>query len=597
MPTPSSSELVKFYPSLGEALKAEGKLEEALAIYTKVLEQQPSRSLAEIFFYLGNALANQGKIDAAIASYRKIFYVAPNWAKAYHNLGVLLRKRGDLEPAVRSYQIAIGLEPNAAKSYFSLGNALVALGKIDEAIASYEKAIALETNFAPAYVELAQVLAPASRQSKLLSLEKVRRGIELLEKAIAIDPKAEVLARLSYLCNIAGEYSRGERYARWAIQLNPEYGAVNSFNSRTLAESLMGQKKFEADPTCAIDFSVLKNSLFSEGTRYSLQPVRGNLSRVRSKLVDKNGIPLAGSPQTPLKNAIGFLAPPFAKGGFGGDPGSTTFDHTHLSRSKWSNWRSEEARSDRSRPVIFLSADGRYFRDFAIAQALSLYETTPNCGIHFHIMNPEPQSLELLNLLQAKLPDLDISHSLEFVDFSASDPLKTTQEKVYYCCARFCRAAEFVSQLDTTAIVTDADILFRRNFLPAIEAKENYDIAVMDYGSGLPLYDRYCASFVVISPTQKARHYLNAVSDFIIYNLRQNPVWMLDQFALYSVADLFFNSKSGFRLGLLPPNFISIDWQDSAPIWSDATDRKNQDNPYTQLKRKLISKWGIGNWE
>ena len=283
MPTSSNSELVQFYLSFGEALKAEGKLEEALAIYTKVLKEQPSRSLAEIFFDLGNALANQGKIDAAIASYRKIFYVAPNWARAYHNLGVLLRKRGDLEAASRSYQIAIALEPNVAQSYFSLGNALVALGKVDEAIANYEKAIALDINFAPAYVELAQVLAPASRQSKLSSLEKVRRGIELLEKAIALDPKAEVLARQSYLCNIAGEYSRGERYARWAIQLNPEYGAVNSFNSRTLAESLMGQRKFEADPTCAIDFSVLKNSLFSAQTRYSLQPVRGNLSRTGCK--------------------------------------------------------------------------------------------------------------------------------------------------------------------------------------------------------------------------------------------------------------------------------------------------------------------------
>ena len=539
MPMPSRSESLQFYYlNLGEALKAEGKLEEALAAYIRFVEEQLSgtdrealRSLAQILFELGSALANQGKIDAAIASYRKTLQIAPNWSGAYHNLGVLLRQRGDPLAAARSYQRAIALEPNAV-SYLSLGNALAALGKVAEAIASYERAIALQPNFAPAYVELAQVLAPASRQSKLPSLEKVRRSIQLLEKAIALDPQPEVLVRLAYSCNIAGEYARGESYARRAIQLNPEYGAVNSFNSRTLAESLMGQRKFESDTTCVIDFSVLKNSLLSDTPRYSLQPVKGNLSR-----------------------------------------------------------------GDRSRPVVFLSADGRYFRQFAIAQALSLYETAPHCGIHFHIMNPEPQSLDLLKLLQAKLPNMDISHSLEFVHFSSSDPQRAIKELVYYCCARFCRAAEFVRQLDTTAIVTDADILFRRNFLPLIKAKEDYDIAVMDYGSGLPLYDRYCASFAVISPTQKARHYLNTVSDFIIYNLRQHPVWMLDQFALYGVAHLFLNSNSGFRLGILPPNFVATLWQDSAPIWSDATDRKNQDNPYSQLKRQLLSNWGIGNWE
>lgn len=51
--------------------------------------------------------------------------------------------------------------------------------------------------------------------------------------------------------------------------------------------------------------------------------------RVRSKPVDLPwDTPVAGSPQTPLKKGGFVTAPPFGKGGFGGDPIATTFDHT-----------------------------------------------------------------------------------------------------------------------------------------------------------------------------------------------------------------------------------------------------------------------------
>ncbi|NER37082.1 MAG: O-linked N-acetylglucosamine transferase, SPINDLY family protein [Oscillatoria sp. SIO1A7] len=67
---------------------------------------------------------------------------------------------------------------------------------------------------------------------------------------------------------------------------------------------------------------------YSESADYALLLLeKGNIEGVWSKPVDRHGIPLAGSPQTPLKNAIGFFSPTFAKGGFGGDSGATTFEH------------------------------------------------------------------------------------------------------------------------------------------------------------------------------------------------------------------------------------------------------------------------------
>ncbi|MGK7902305.1 MAG: phosphoenolpyruvate--protein phosphotransferase [Hormoscilla sp.] len=56
------------------------------------------------------------------------------------------------------------------------------------------------------------------------------------------------------------------------------------------------------------------------------QLVENHFGESETALVEKD-LPVAGSPQTPLKKG-GLEAPPFARGGLGGIPGSTTFDHT-----------------------------------------------------------------------------------------------------------------------------------------------------------------------------------------------------------------------------------------------------------------------------
>ncbi|NER38105.1 MAG: hypothetical protein F6J93_29795 [Oscillatoria sp. SIO1A7] len=68
----------------------------------------------------------------------------------------------------------------------------------------------------------------------------------------------------------------------------------------------------------------------SPGEKLSDRPTAKSLPILdwRNSQGDRHGMPLAGSPQTPLKNAIGNEAPPFALGGFGGDTGATTVDQT-----------------------------------------------------------------------------------------------------------------------------------------------------------------------------------------------------------------------------------------------------------------------------
>ncbi len=83
--------------NLGLALAAEGRIDEAMAHYRKVLESRPDDALTHN--NLGNALAGLGRFDEAATHYRHALKVQPNLATAHNNLGgVLMRRAGSMRP-------------------------------------------------------------------------------------------------------------------------------------------------------------------------------------------------------------------------------------------------------------------------------------------------------------------------------------------------------------------------------------------------------------------------------------------------------------------------------------------------------------------
>jgi hypothetical protein len=106
---------------------------------------------------LGNALRAAGHIEEAIASHRQAIAARPDFAQAHHNLGNALRDQDKLEEAIASYRQSIALQNNYADCHNSLGAALRGIGKFDEAIACFGRAIALRPNYGEAHLNLALV--------------------------------------------------------------------------------------------------------------------------------------------------------------------------------------------------------------------------------------------------------------------------------------------------------------------------------------------------------------------------------------------------------------------------------------------------------
>ena len=158
--------------------------EAAIAAFHEALRLQPDDPDAH--FYLGNALRGQGKLDQAEAEYREVIRLKPNYAGAYKGLGALLcDDKHDYEGAIAAFREAIRLKPDWAEAHSDLGNALGGQGKLSEAEAEYREAIRLKPDFAQAHNAYAWLLATCPQSG----LRNPAQAVESAKKATELAPK------------------------------------------------------------------------------------------------------------------------------------------------------------------------------------------------------------------------------------------------------------------------------------------------------------------------------------------------------------------------------------------------------------------------
>ena len=93
---------------------------------------------------LGNALKEQGKLDEAVACYRRALELKPDFAEAHNNLGIALKDQGKLDEAVACYRRALELKPDFAEAHDNLGGALEEIGDLRGAEDSLPRRVAAQ---------------------------------------------------------------------------------------------------------------------------------------------------------------------------------------------------------------------------------------------------------------------------------------------------------------------------------------------------------------------------------------------------------------------------------------------------------------------
>jgi serine/threonine protein kinase/tetratricopeptide (TPR) repeat protein len=228
----------------------------AEAYFREAVRLKPQYSNAH--FNLGNALRHQGKLDEAIAEYREALRLKKERAEPHNGLGNAVLGKGQSEEAiVAGFREANWLKEDFAQAHFSLGLAWAGKGKVNEAIAEYREVIRLEKDHPEAHCNLGDLLR---RQGDYAgSLAMYRKGHELGSKRPGWPyPSARWVAQAEQLAALAERLPRlvrGEDHPRDATE-RLAAAQMCYDTTRYAAAARLSAEAFQAQPKLAEDLEV-----------------------------------------------------------------------------------------------------------------------------------------------------------------------------------------------------------------------------------------------------------------------------------------------------------------------------------------------------
>ncbi len=125
---------------------------DAVSLFAHAAEVVPNNAVA--LMSLGAALAARGRSEEAIERYREAVRAAPGNAAAAYNLGVEYARLGRVEEAVAAYRQALRVRPGYAAAHNNLGALLLDLGRREEAAVEFREALRADPSFAAAAFNL-----------------------------------------------------------------------------------------------------------------------------------------------------------------------------------------------------------------------------------------------------------------------------------------------------------------------------------------------------------------------------------------------------------------------------------------------------------
>jgi tetratricopeptide (TPR) repeat protein/2-polyprenyl-3-methyl-5-hydroxy-6-metoxy-1,4-benzoquinol methylase len=219
------------YNNMGNALKDQGKPDEAVGAYTKALSIKPD--YADAYNNMGNALKDQGKLNEAIEAYTRALSIKPVYAVAYNNMGSALKDQGKLDEAIEAYTKALSIKPDYADAYNNMGNALKDQGKLDEAVGAYTKALSIKPDYSDAYNNMGNALKDQG---------KLDEAVGAYTKALSIKPDyADAYNNMGNTLKDQGKLDEAVGAYTKALSIKPNY--ADAYNN--MGNALKDQGKLE----------------------------------------------------------------------------------------------------------------------------------------------------------------------------------------------------------------------------------------------------------------------------------------------------------------------------------------------------------------
>jgi len=206
------------HENLGQALREQGRLDEALASYERALSLAPARSpgyTAVINNSIGLVLTREGRTAEARQRFAAAVLSNPAFAEARSNLGNALAAEGHAAEATDHYREAIRLKPDYVEPRVGLGAALLRSGRAADAVVQYREALKLDPNLAEAHNGLGGALAMQGQDEPAMA--EYREALRLKPRL----PTAHL--NVALLLIKRGDLAEARRHLQTALEIDPAY--------------------------------------------------------------------------------------------------------------------------------------------------------------------------------------------------------------------------------------------------------------------------------------------------------------------------------------------------------------------------------------
>lgn len=218
--------------NLGAALRAGGKLDEAVALLEEIAAAVPDN--ADAHNNLANALRQKGRHDDAITHYIRAIELRPGEGMLRRNLGNAYLGRDMPDKALEHLRRALELGHDVSETWCDMAMALARQDRHESAIACFRRAVALSPDYAMAWFGMgvsqeilgdfpaanaahtrALALDPRNRRAmhhfaqSLVSLGEVEVARRAVERLIAEADAPEIRLIHARACLLAGDFVPG----------------------------------------------------------------------------------------------------------------------------------------------------------------------------------------------------------------------------------------------------------------------------------------------------------------------------------------------------------------------------------------------------
>jgi len=147
-PTEKSRRAEQYYNS-GYMLTLMGRFEEAIRLYEKSLEIQPT---AEAHTYMGWTYSHLRNLKRAIEEAEKAIRVDPDFGNPYNDMGVYLMDQGKEDEAIPYLQKAMRAKRYCCYQFphYNMGRIYLRKKMFEKARKAFQKSLAIDPNYAPA---------------------------------------------------------------------------------------------------------------------------------------------------------------------------------------------------------------------------------------------------------------------------------------------------------------------------------------------------------------------------------------------------------------------------------------------------------------